>query len=89
MRWSEDGQTINYREIELQILVFKRFAIEQVHVTQQSLEALFLLDTDETRAEVVPRIALDRLRDDPTNTTRGWSFLKDRRNAEILPLSET
>ena len=36
MRWSEDGQTINYREIELQIPVFKRFAMEQVHATQQS-----------------------------------------------------
>jgi hypothetical protein len=89
MRWSEDGETINYREIELQIPVFKRFAIEQVHATQQSLEALFLLGTDESRDEVVPRIALDRLRDDPTNTTRGWNFLKDRRNAEILPPSET
>ena len=71
MRWSEDGQTINYREIELQIPVFKRFAMEQVHATQQSLEALFLLDADESRAEVIPRLALDRLRDDPTNVTRG------------------
>jgi hypothetical protein len=89
MRWSEDGQTINYREIELQIPVFKRFVTEQVHDTQQILEALFLLGVDENRAEAVPRIALDRLRDDPTNTTRGWSFLKDRRNAEILPPNET
>jgi hypothetical protein len=89
MRWSEDGQTINYREIELQIPVFKRFAMEQVHATQQSLEALFLLDADESRAEVIPRLALDRLRDDPTNVTRGWSFLKDRRNTDILPPSET
>ena len=38
---------------------------------------------------MVPRIALDRLRDDPTNTARGWSFLKDRRDADIVPPSET
>lgn len=75
--------------IELQIPVFKRFAMEQVHATQQSLEALFHLGTDESRAQVVPRIALDRLRDDPTNTKRGWSFLKDRRDVETLPPSET
>jgi hypothetical protein len=37
MRWSEDGQTVNYREIELQIPVLKRFVMDQVYDVQQGL----------------------------------------------------
>jgi hypothetical protein len=89
MRWSEDEQTVKYREIELQIPVLKRFVMDQVYDVQQSLEALFLLGADESRAEVILRIALDRIRDNPTNITRGWSFLKDQCNTDTLPSSET
>jgi hypothetical protein len=89
MRWSEDGQTIKYRDIELQIPVFKRFVLQQVQSAQQSLEALFIIGTDESRAEIVPRITLHQIRDDPTNVTPGWSFLKDRRNADTIPLGDT
>lgn len=89
MRWSEDGQTINYRDIELQIPVFKRFVLQQVHSAQQSLEALFILGADESRAEIVPRMALHKTRDDPTNVTPGWSFLKDQRNVDTLPPGDT
>jgi hypothetical protein len=74
MRCSEDGQTINYRDIELQISVFQRFVLRQVQNAQQSLGALFILGTDESRAEIVPRIALHRIRDDPTDVVPGWSF---------------
>ncbi|KAM0689937.1 hypothetical protein Q7P36_008703 [Cladosporium allicinum] len=84
MRWSEDGQTIKYRDIELQIPVFKRFVLQQVQSAQQSLEALFILRTDESRAEIVPRITLHQIRDDPTNVTPGWSFLKDRHGARNI-----
>lgn len=58
--------------------------LQQVQSAQQSLEALFLLGIDDTRAEIVPKVALDRIRDDPTNITLGWSFLKDRRNENVL-----
>lgn len=85
MRWSEDGQTVKYRDIELQIPVFKRFVLQQVQSAQQSLETLFMLGADESRAEIVPRIALHQIRDDPTNVAPGWSFLKDRRNADTIP----
>jgi hypothetical protein len=89
MRWSEDGQTIKYRDIELQIPVFRRFVLQQVQSAQQSLEALFILGTDESRAEIVPRIALHQIRDVPTNVAPGWSFLKDRRNADTIPPGDT
>lgn len=85
MRWSEDGQTVKYRDIELQIPVFKRFVLQQVQSAQQSLETLFMLGVDESRAEIVPRIALHQIRDDPTNAAPGWSFLKDRRNGDTIP----
>jgi hypothetical protein len=89
MRWSEDRQTIKYRDIELQIPVFERFVLQQVQSAQQSLEALFMLGMDESRAEIVPRIALHQIRDDPTNVAPGWSFLKDRRNADTILLGDT
>jgi hypothetical protein len=61
--------------------------LQQVQSAQQSLEALFILRTDERRAEIVPRIALHQIRDTPTNVAPGWSFLKDRRNADTIPLA--
>lgn len=89
MRWSKDVQIINYRDIKLQIPVFKRFVLQQLHNAQWSLEALFIPGADESRAEIVPRIALHSIRDDPRNVTPGWSFLQDQRNADTLPPGDT
>jgi hypothetical protein len=48
------------------------------------LAGLFLLYEDKAREEVVPRLALHELQDDPTNNTRGWNFLRDARTRKAL-----
>lgn len=63
MRWSDDGQTIKYRDIELQKPVFKRFVLQH-------------LGMDENRAEILPRIALHKIRDDPTNVAPGSGVMQ-------------
>ena len=89
IQWYEDAQTVFYRDLELSISVFRQFAYEQVRKAQQQPEELFLLGLDEDRANVVPRIALGRIRDNPTVSTHGWSFLKDKKNHDVLPPRDT
>lgn len=60
-----------------------------MHKAQRQLETLFLLGRDEERAEVVPRVALHRIHDNPTVVTQGWNFTKDNRNEDTLPSGDT
>ena len=71
IQWSEDGQTVFYRNMELAFSGFIRAEVEQ---TQALLENLFLLSHDEQRSDVVPVVALHRLRDNPAVTESGWAF---------------
>jgi hypothetical protein len=63
----------------------REFIAAQVSRAQAELAGLFLLHEDEAREEVVPRLALHELQDDPTNNTRGWNFLRDARTQKALP----
>lgn len=85
VQWSEDGQTLSYCNIELQVPQFKDFVAQKVQQAQQQLESLFLLGPDEARVDIVPRVSLYKLRDNPAVTTFGWNFLHDERNQEHLP----
>ena len=85
IQWSEDGHTVFYRNLELRISAFQAFVRAQVERTQTLLEDLFLLSNDEQRQEIVPKIALYRVRDNPAMIERGWTFLKDPRNVDTLP----
>jgi hypothetical protein len=51
---------------------------------QRDLEDLLLLHPEERREDVVPTVTLHRLTDDHSNSQKGWSFLKDSRNADQL-----
>ncbi|KAL4744952.1 hypothetical protein BDW72DRAFT_187612 [Aspergillus terricola var. indicus] len=64
---------------------FREFIAGQVACAQAELEGLFLLHEDETRADVVLRLALHELQDDPTNNQRGWNFLRHPRTKAALP----
>jgi hypothetical protein len=63
----------------------REFVAAQVTRAQAELAELFLLHEEEAREEVVPRLALHELQDDPTNNTRGWNFLRDPRTRKALP----
>jgi hypothetical protein len=62
----------------------RQFIMVQVSWAQVELAGLFLLHKDEAREEVVPRLALHELQDDPTNNTWGWNFLRDARTWKAL-----
>jgi hypothetical protein len=83
--WSDDDQTLSYKELQLSMSGFRQFIAKQVELAQAELEGLFLLHEEEMREQVVPRLTLYELRDDPTNNQRGWNFLKDSRTRAALP----
>lgn len=83
--WSDDGESLQYRELALTIGGLRQFVRTQVELAQRDLERLFLLGEDDQRESVIPAVRLDQLSDDPVNNKRGWNFLKDPRNRAVLP----
>ena len=82
--WSEDGQTVTYKDASFTMDALKDFIAAQVREAQQQLEGLLLLHPDESREDVVPKLPLHRLQDNHANTQQGWNFLKDPRNEAVL-----
>lgn len=85
IQWSDDGQTVQYKDIELSIQGFRHLVTAQVHRVQGLLENILMLGPDEAREDVVPVIYLHRLRDNPAVVENGWNFLLDHRNKTLLP----
>jgi hypothetical protein len=63
--WSDDNQTLSYKELQLSMSAFRQFVAKQVQLAQMQLEGLFLSHEDKIREIIVPRVALHELRDDP------------------------
>lgn len=82
--WSDDEQTLSYKDLQLTMGGFRQFVRTQVSLAQAELARLFLLHEEEVREEVVPALALHQLHDNPTNNQRGWNFLYDPRNRALL-----
>jgi hypothetical protein len=74
-----------YKQLELNIADLKKFVAAQVALAQTDLEQLFLIHGDEQREDVIPAFKLRDLKDDPTESAKGWSFCKDPRNKDVLP----
>jgi hypothetical protein len=85
IQWSEDNETIFYKDLEIHVGSFRKFVVMQVQQCQALLEDLFLLSHEEKRENVVPSFALHRVRDNPAKVENGWSFLLDERNHSVLP----
>jgi hypothetical protein len=83
--WSDDEQTLSYKDLQMSMQGFRQFVASQVQLAQAELAQLFLLHEEEVREEVVPQLALHELQDDPTNNQRGWNFLRDPRTRKALP----
>lgn len=82
--WSEDAEKVTYRDTGFTVGALRDFVASQVGRAQRDLEHLLLLRPAERRDEVVPSVALHRLRDDHSNTEKGWNFLQDDRNSDQL-----
>jgi hypothetical protein len=79
--WSDDGQKLSYKELELSMFTLKQFIRHQVNLAQDQLEGLLLLGEEEVRGDVVPEVRLPDLKDDSSLGRLGQSFLTDPRNS--------
>ncbi|THC88035.1 hypothetical protein EYZ11_012519 [Aspergillus tanneri] len=85
--WSDDEQTLSYKELRLTITGFRQFIRTQVALAQASLEELFLIHEEEARDAIIPYLPLADLQDDPTNNQRGWNFLRSCCTGRAPPFS--
>jgi hypothetical protein len=82
--WSKDAPTVSYRDASFGMDSLRSFVATQVRKAQKELGSLLLPHTDEKRENIVPTFFLHRLHDDPSNSRKGWNFLKDPHNADQL-----
>ena len=84
IEWTDDGQNISYKGVQLNMNHLKWFLRDQMTTAYEQLaELLFLPDCeDDTWARFVPRPALSRLQDDPNRNGAGESFLDDPANKD-------
>jgi hypothetical protein len=83
--WSDHHEKLTYKQLEMTMAGFKGFVRTEVALAQSELEQLFLLHDDEMREDVIPAFELRNLKDDPTQNSKGWSFIEDSRNQNVLP----
>lgn len=81
--WSDDGQKLDYKGLELSMSGLKQFVRQQVEFAQDRLQQLLLIHIEETREDVVPSLRLQDLKDDPSLNRLGQSFLTDVRNPAL------
>jgi len=86
--WSEDQETLSYKDIELTMSQFRNFVAQLLVQAQKSLRHLLLLHDEEEVIATVPRLPLNEIKDNPANTTHGWCFLHDHRNQHIFQPGE-
>jgi hypothetical protein len=66
--WSEDTETVTYRDISFSIEALRGLVSSLVARAQRDLEDLLLLHPEERREDVVPVVTLHRLTDDHSNS---------------------
>lgn len=82
--WSEDRDVLNYKDLTLKMSDFRAFVTEQVQKAQSSLRRVLLLHEEEEFVQVMPRLPLGEVKDNPANVAPGWCFLYDQRNQHIF-----
>jgi hypothetical protein len=65
------------------MIVLRKFISHEVEIAQGQLYEFLLVNPEENREDVIPALALRTLKDDPTVTKPGWSFLKDPCNTAL------
>lgn len=80
--WSDDSQYLTYKKLEFHIHSLRWFIRDQIEFAQRQLVDLLLVEEDE-RDQIVPRLTLPTLKDDPTIRDADWSFLIDGRNVSL------
>ncbi|RYO95418.1 hypothetical protein DL764_007702 [Monosporascus ibericus] len=73
--WSDDNETIVYRDTVLTMTQVRQFVAGQLRMAQDALATVLLIHPDEDRELVVPPLSLRSLVDNPAERTPGWSFV--------------
>lgn len=81
--WSEDGQKLNYKDLELSMSGLKKFVQQQVEFAQDQLQQLLLIHAEEARADIVPMLRLQDLKDNPALNQLDQSLLTDPQNPSL------
>jgi hypothetical protein len=84
--WSDDGEQLSYRTLDLTINGLRWFLRDQVELAQNQLHDLLLLPVGgaDMRQRYLPTLQLSALKDDPTVRDSRHSFLCEPRNQHIL-----
>ena len=82
--WSDNYERLTYKQLELSIANFKKFVATQVALAQSKLEQLFLIHGNKKQEDIIPAFKLRDLKDDLTESAKGWSFCKDPQNKDVL-----
>lgn len=86
IEWSDDGQKLTYKALELTLIDLRWAVRDQITLVQEQLSWLLLLPDSEpdTRSRLVPEVSLAQLKDDPGVFTNNYCFLLDPRNTAAL-----
>jgi len=84
--WSDDGEQVTYKELELTMSGLRSFLSAEIHETLAELRDLTFSSDPAVVAGTVPTLRpfdLNILKDNPSNRQPGWNFLKDPRNPSL------
>jgi hypothetical protein len=81
--WSDDGEELGYKGLELSMRGLRDFVSQQVKMVEAQLHGLLYAHGDKDAAASLPSLNLDDLKDNPAVSTPGWSFLRDPRNTAL------
>ena len=71
MVWLDDGQELEYRGLQFSMTGLKQFVRQQVTQAQDQLQQLLLIHAEEAREDVIPKLRLQDLKDDPALSRLG------------------
>lgn len=73
--WSDDNEMLAYKKMQFSMTGLRDLLTAEVKAAQNNLAELLLVPPDTEREDVVPKISLRYLVDDPSDGRPGWSFL--------------
>jgi hypothetical protein len=82
--WSDDLKMVLWKEFSCSMSNFRGFVKTMVGQAKSRLEKLFLLKPGESFSNIVPAPRLFAIKDNPSESKAGWSFLLDQRNNHLF-----
>ncbi|KAL6406140.1 hypothetical protein AUP68_10703 [Ilyonectria robusta] len=81
--WSDDNEMLSYKKMQFSMTGLRNLVATEVKAAQSQLADLLLVPPDTEREDIIPKISLRSLLDDPSEGTPGWNFTQHPQN-EVL-----